>query len=147
MLAIPGVANCRASPETGTFQAYARLVTWVMVKMWLVVVKAPIPVYPVPVLCTCTSAPCCFERASELRCKTIKQQPMCHGVEYAGRDALGPGSPIHHRLLHLLSIIFVLAPIMALLEGHYYGSRPTSTADSRMKMQHWSFFNPLTVTL
>ena len=43
MLAIPGVAICRASPETGTFQAYARLVTWVMVKMWLVVVKAPIP--------------------------------------------------------------------------------------------------------
>jgi len=88
--------------------------------------------------------PCCFERAlaaCELRCRTIKQQPMCHGVEYADRDALGPGSPIHHRLLHLLSIFFVLAPIMAA------AGRPTTTADSRMKMQHWSFFNPLTVTL
>jgi hypothetical protein len=72
---------------------------------------------------------------------------MCHGVEYAGSDAFGPGSPIHHRLLHLSPIIFVLAPIMALLEGHHHGSRPTTTADSRMKMQHWSFFNPLTVTL
>ena len=27
MLAIPGVAICRASPETGTFPVYARLVT------------------------------------------------------------------------------------------------------------------------
>ena len=144
MLAIPGVAICRASPETGTFQVYARLVTSDLGDGENVVGsgKGAYTLYQFYALAFLH--PCCFERAlaaCELRCRTIKQQPMCRGVEYAGCDVLGPGSPIHHRLLHLLSIIFVLAPIMAA------AGRPTTTADSRMKMQHWSFFNPLTVTL
>jgi len=62
------------------------------------VVKAPIP----RASCIYRFAPITFENAlaaCELRGKTIKEQPMCHGVEYAGSNALairsqGPPSNI-----------------------------------------------------
>lgn len=105
-----------------------------------IMVKAPTPYLCIMLLSLCTVT---FENAlaaCELRGKTIKEQPMCHGVEYAGSNALAirsQGPPesftpvVHHLCPH---------------SNHGSATRPpTRSTIAEDSNEHWSCFDPLMV--